>query len=171
MYMIAVDSEGLNSGWQSKGVWTPAADTGPTNGTATANPANTQATKVTATWSASSGGSYTGLRWGYVLINGGFTGTDGCYVRYYQPTNGLYLVNDAGNQTAGPITVGSGTLSNGQCTINGADTTVSGSGSTLTLNLSLTASPAFTGTKNIWLYMLDSEGLNSGWKQVAAWTP
>ena len=92
-------------------------------------------------------------------------------MRYYQPTNSLYLANDAGTAVMGPITVGSGTLSNSQCTLDGAATTVSGSGATLTLALALT-SKGFVGAQNVYLIALSTaKTFNSGWQSKGVWTP
>ena len=55
--------------------------------------------------------------------------------------------------------------------ISGVGTTVIGSGATLTLNLSVTASPGFLGTKNIYMVAEDSEMLSSGWQKLGTWTP
>jgi hypothetical protein len=64
-----------------------------------------------------------------------------------------------------------GTLSNSQCTINGVGTTVNGSGPTLTLNLAVTGASGYLGTKNIYLWASDTEGLSSGWQNKGTWTP
>ena len=107
-----------------------------------------------------------------VLFNPSVWGAQGCYVLYYQPTNKLYLQNDAGTASLGPLTPGAaGTLANSQCTLNGSGTTASGSGPTLTLNLSVSASTSFLGTKNIYLHAQDSAGLSSGWRNRGTWTP
>ena len=119
--------------------------------TVTPSPANQTLTEtVTSTFISENGGDFTDLRWAYVLINSALIGADACYVRYYQPTNSLYLLNDAGTAVMGPITVGSGTLSNSQCTVNGAASTVSGLGATLTVTLAVT-SKGFVGAQNVYL--------------------
>ena len=43
-------------------------------------------------------------------------------------------------------------------------------GNTLTLNVTVTFQPAFSGAKNIYLYAVDVSGSNSGWQQRGAWT-
>jgi uncharacterized repeat protein (TIGR03803 family) len=116
------------------------------------------------------GEAYTDLEWARVLFNGQ-TGVNVCRVDYYQPCEEFYLESDTGTWL-GPLTAGSGqTLSNSQCTVNGRGTTVVGSGSTLTLNLSLTAASGFVGEKNIDMWVNDIQGNNSGWLTLGTWTP
>ena len=102
-------------------------------------------------YSSKNGKGYADLTWVRALINWGLSGTKACYVLYYVPTNTLYLKNDAGTGSSGPLTPGAaGTLANSQCTLTGYRTTVSGSGSTLTLNLALSATTNFVGNKNVY---------------------
>jgi imidazole glycerol phosphate synthase subunit HisF len=61
-------------------------------------------------------------------------------------------------------------LQNSQCSLNLATATVVPSGNTLTLNVTLTFKPAFSGAKNVYLHAVDISGSNSGWRQLGAWT-
>ena len=97
---------------------------------------------------------------------------NGCLVLYYPGRNSLYLLNDAATAWQGPLLAGMpGTLSNSQCTVNGAGSSASGLNQTLTLNLSLSATAAFVGTKNTLMAVTDSEGSQSGWQDLGTWTP
>ena len=173
IYMLAQDSEGTDSGWQNRGAWTPiGADTAPTADSVTPTPASGTSQTFSLTYSAQNGKGYTDLTWVTALFNWGQSGTNGCYVRYYQPANQLYLRNDASTADLGPLTPGSaGTLANSQCTLNGAGSSVAGSGKSLVLNLSLGALSGFTGTKKLFMWTIDSEGTSSGWQNRGAWTP
>jgi hypothetical protein len=83
----------------------------------------------------------------------------------------LYLYNDAGTATTGPLTPGSAsTLSNSQCTLNGTGSSASGSGNTLTLALSIAFKPAFGTLQNVYGYAYDNGGNASGWQTLGAWT-
>jgi hypothetical protein len=78
----------------------------------------------------------------------------------------LFLVNDAGDagQNLGYMPFPStATLSNGQCTITGTGSTVSETGSTLTLTLNVTFKAAFGGNRIVYAAVRDA-GRNSGWK-------
>ncbi|MGO9272297.1 MAG: hypothetical protein ACLQOO_19050, partial [Terriglobia bacterium] len=115
---------------------------------------------------------YTDLSYVYVKMNTANVNTSACEVAYYAPGHALYLKNDAGTAWQGPVAAGTtGTLSNSQCTVNGAETSASGSNQTLTLNLSVSATAAFHGTKNVYMAVHDSEGSNSGWQTKGTWTP
>ena len=83
----------------------------------------------------------------------------------------LFLVpdnGDAGHPIGMPLN-GSGTLSNSQCTITGAGSSVSGSGQRLTLTLNITFSPAFAGHRAIWPATQTFSNGNSDWQALAAW--
>jgi len=84
----------------------------------------------------------------------------------------VFLVDDAGD-AGGPyqglVLPGSGTISNGQCSINGAGSSVAGAGNALTLKLAMTFTAAFAGNKVIYLAAQDKTGNNSGWQALGTW--
>jgi sugar lactone lactonase YvrE len=173
IYMWASDTEGTNSGWQNKGTWTPIGpDTPPTADSATPNTSTSNSQTFSLAYSIHNGKGYTDLSRVYVQLSASTANANGCYVEYFPASNSLYLLNDAGSASLGPLTPGAaGTLSNSQCTINGVGTTVNGSGPTLTLNLAVTGASGYLGTKNIYLWASDTEGLSSGWQNKGTWTP
>jgi hypothetical protein len=63
----------------------------------------------------------------------------------------------------------SGSLQNSQCSVDPLNSSVSGNGNTLTLNLSLTFKPAFNGTKSVYMEVYNASG-DSGWQQRGTWT-
>jgi 6-phosphogluconolactonase (cycloisomerase 2 family) len=93
-----------------------------------------------------------------------------CYGSYGVDSDSLFLATDAGNAPVGSIKAGSGTLSNSQCTINGANSSVSKSGQTITLNVNITFKTSFTGTKTLWMRGDESAGFSSGWIARGNWT-
>ena len=134
------------------------------------NPASGPNQTFALNYSAHNGRGYTDLNMVFVRFNGLNAITNGCEVLYYLPLNRLYLVNDAGTAfEGGPIPGTAGTLGNSQCTVNGARSSVSGSNQTLTLNLSVSATGAFTGSQPVYLGVIDSEGTKSGWQQRGTW--
>ena len=76
-----------------------------------------------------------------VLINDFMDGIGACFVAYAASTNTLYLVDDggdAGGPFAGSMVMnGTGSIQNSQCRIDGAGSSASGNGDTLTLTLSI----------------------------------
>src|SRR6185295_8553473 len=109
----------------------------------------------------------------FAIFNTGAIATNACYVFYARSTNKLYLQNNASSAWQGPLTPGvAGNVSNSQCTLNSAGSSVSTSGNTLTVNIALTFQPAFAGTKNIYLFALDSLGFKTaGWQLKGSWKP
>jgi hypothetical protein len=105
------------------------------------------------------------------LINTAVSGTSACYVFYNPVLGSVTLANDGYTSLLGPMTLGiAATLQNSQCIVNGATSSASWSGNTLTLKLSLTFKPAFAGAKNIFGYARSVGGLFSGWQTLGAWT-
>src|SRR6185312_4979244 len=56
-----------------------------------------------------------------------------------------------------------------RCIVNGAGSSVSLAGSTLTLNISLTFQPGFGGSDSVYMYAADA-GANTGWVSRGTWT-
>ena len=109
-----------------------------------------------------------------VLINNFLDGRHACYVAYSVPTNTLSLVDDAGD-AGGPfagslVLNGSGSASNSQCTINGVNSTATGSGQVLTLTLSITFNSGFARNAIAYLAARDTGTGNSGWQAIGTWT-
>jgi len=106
-----------------------------------------------------------------VLINNFLDGRGACYLAYSHPLNTLYLVNDAGTALLPGLALnGSGSVSNSQCTVNGAGSSASGSGGILTLNLNLSFSPSFGGNKVVYLAARDLAQHNTGWQPLGTWS-
>ena len=82
----------------------------------------------------------------------------------------VYLENDAASGSSGAMLGGFPTLTNSQCSVNPAASTVSLSGNTLTLNLAVTFNAAYSGTHNVYLRAVDIKGGNSGWQSLGTWT-
>ncbi|HEY4087270.1 MAG TPA: hypothetical protein VGM43_15095 [Bryobacteraceae bacterium] len=85
----------------------------------------------------------------HVLVNAAPNGTGSCWVLL--ETTGLRLAPDDPNQAWSFVPYGSSmTAQNSQCRVNGAGTTISGSGNGLTFNLSLTFTAAYSGRKSVY---------------------
>jgi hypothetical protein len=103
------------------------------------------------------------------LFNASLKVADGCSVTYNRAQNTLSLLTDAGTAPAGTITPGSGTQQNSQCVLNGSGSSVSTTGTVLTVNLALTFFPAFNGNKNIYMQATSPSG-SSNWQALGTWT-
>jgi hypothetical protein len=134
--------------------------------------------------SATDPGGFTAIGQMNFLISSSFDGTNACWF-YYQPgpdpntaapSGNLTLANNDGSWSGSNSTnVGSDPNSvtpifNSQCSVFGGPTTVSGSGDTLTLNLTLTFTSSFVGQKVMFLRAADAGGPDSGYQQVGTFT-
>ena len=84
----------------------------------------------------------------------------------------LYLVNDVSPGLLLPGIIpnsGTGTVENSQCTVNGAGTTKSESGTDLTLTISLTFKSSFSGPKVVYSGVQTISNANSGWHAMGFW--
>jgi len=101
-----------------------------------------------------------------------------CSITYSAKQNTFSLASDAGTSVAGSLTPGQATtVSNSQCTLSGAGSSVALSGSTLTMTVNLQFSGAFaalgtSATKNIYAEPLNSsgQGPTGGLVSVGTWT-
>jgi hypothetical protein len=169
IYAFAYDNEGLTSNWQQTGTWTV--------------PGGNQPPAVLSVTPSSGSGSFQTSSFGFfdpngfanvysaqLLIHSSLTAAGSCYLYYHRESNTVWLQNDSGSGWIGPALLGSGTaLQNGQCTVSVASSSASGSGSNLTLNLALAFTSAFSGSKNIYAFAYDNEGLTSNWQQGGTW--
>jgi Metallo-peptidase family M12 len=171
VYAYALDSQNQNSGWQTRGTWTvpgAAANAAPAIGTLT--PSSGSGSSKTFQLTVSDGNGYGDLISVQMVVDQSLGRTNTCYLAYGPPANGLYLLNDARTQWMGPMAVGSsGTLGNSQCSVNLGASSASKSGNNLTLNLNMSFSSGFAGTKNIYAYALDSKYQDSGWQTKGTW--
>jgi hypothetical protein len=104
-----------------------------------------------------------------ILINTSTVVAGACSATYVPSQNVLALLTDAGTAPGTSITAGSGTQQNSQCILNGAGSSVTLSGTTLTLNLSLTFQSAFAGSKTVYLQATNPVG-STGWFSKGSWT-
>ncbi len=164
----ATDNAGLSSGWQTLGTFTA---TAPVIGPPTVDsisPASGSGAAQRFTLQYTSGGGYGNLSIVYALINSTLAANGACFA-YYQPASGLLtLVTDGGGGQA--LKPGlAGTLENGQCSIDMANSSASGAGNTLTLALAITFNAGFGGPQQVFGFASDSKGAGSGWQTLGNW--
>ena len=156
-----------NSGWQTLGSWTVQL---PTVQVLSLSPSSGSGTSATFNFAFSDSAGTSDLAMVQMFVYGASSGTS-CYVVVYPPARSIYLFNDANTGLTGPITPGtSGTVQNTQCTLNGASSSITASGNTLTVNLAIAFSGSFTGTKQISAYAQSVTAANSGWQTLGSWT-
>jgi hypothetical protein len=142
---------------------------------ASVSPAAGSALAQTFTFTFDDPNGYADLAVVNVLINSSLDGMGACYVAF-APSNAtsgyLYLVDDAGDggyAGGSPMALPSnGTLQNSQCAINGIGSSVSASGTTLTLTLAIGFNASFAGNQIIYM-AASSNSQNSGWQPLGTW--
>jgi hypothetical protein len=101
-------------------------------------------------------------------VGGSGNGVNTCTVQYNRSAGTVSILNNAATAwTAG--TLGSGTLSNSQCTVNLVTSSVSTSGNNLTLRLAITFNQAWSGTKYTYMLATAQSGATSGWTRRGQW--
>jgi hypothetical protein len=100
----------------------------------------------------------------------GATMTYSCAAYYERSTSKVFLLDDLGAQWISGAVGSTSALHNSQCSIALSSTTVSVSGQVMTVNLPVTFTATFSGTKNVSLFAGNIAGITSGWHQRGTWT-
>ncbi|MBI3473021.1 MAG: SBBP repeat-containing protein [Candidatus Solibacter usitatus] len=167
VYMSAADAAGSFSGWQQRGTWivnapprvyylaqTESAGSGPVPFWMTYSDTNGQSD----------------IKRALININVAPVAANGCYIEYLQATNTLQLAGNDGMGWAGSAPLGAAVyLENGQCRVDVAAASASGSLGYLTLRVTVTFKAAFLGQKNIYGGAQDYFGSFSGWQAMGTW--
>lgn len=106
------------------------------------------------------------------MVGSTFNGMNSCWWYYNQATNQIMLAsNNASTWSAMPVSpagvISSQSLSNSQCTVYSA--WASGSGTTLTITITVGFNSSFAGQKTVWLYAADTSGVTSGYQAEGSW--
>jgi hypothetical protein len=155
-----------STGWQQLGSWTIPSSL-PSSVSVSPSSGSGSAQNFTFTFSDSSGAS--NLTTVSALINSAASTTGACSVTYNRAASTLALLTDAGAAPASTITPGSGSQQNSQCTLTGAGSSATVSGTQLTLTLVLAFQSAFTGSKIVYGQATNPSG-STGWQQLGSWT-
>lgn len=130
----------------------------PTN--VSVSPSSGSGLSQTFTFTASSVGGANWISSMYMLFNYAVEGAQACYLVYQQGYGTPLLYDD---QTGGFTT-----LENSQCRINSSS--ISASGSYLTVTVALTFKTGLPGPQNTYMLAYDGAGYYSGWQQMGTWT-
>jgi hypothetical protein len=131
-----------------------------------ASPVASTGKNVTLTLTSSDANGAADIAGAGAMINSSVSGSSACWFYYDRASNSLSLADDAG--AAWKTLSSGGTVGNSQCTIRNVSATPSGNSFTLKVGISF--ANGFTGTKNVYEYVQDKEGLNSGYQPVGTWT-
>nr|MDQ2899903.1 hypothetical protein [Acidobacteriota bacterium] len=170
IYGVALDSGGLDSGYQKLGTWARSAADLTVSITPNAGSSAGGAATQTFSMVFSDATDANALSLVATVFNSTLSFGNGCVVVYYPSSNSLGLLNDAGSGFQGLIAAGgAGSVSNTQCamTSGGAASAV---GRNLTVPVNLRFNHVFAGTKNIYMIAFHPGGVNDGWQTAGAWT-
>jgi hypothetical protein len=92
-----------------------------------------------------------------------------CVVRYDRNSRMLQLLGDNG-VTWSSAAPGSGVLANSQCVVQTRKSTVSTSGTGLTIDVAMVFSTGYAGALSLRAFADNDSGLNSGWITSGSWT-
>ncbi len=170
LYAFVVDTHGLTRGWQGRGTWIVNSSSGrapAVSGSPTTGIGRSQVFTLVVT----DADGHSDVSFGRIMISAVRRTFSACYIRYDSPTDRVYLYDDAGVVSTSPyLTPGiAGTLSNSQCSIDGLGSSVAKTGNTVTLNVAITFTAAFVGTKSFLGLAWDSTAA-SGWQNLGSWT-
>ena len=174
IYMLATTNGGATTSWQQRGSWTVTAPSSGVPSTVSVTPGSGSGASGTFVLLYSDTAGATDLsaaRVRFVPVSAGGAGVADhvCQATYSRSGNTVSLTNDEGTSSV-VGSLGSGTISNSQCTINLAGSSVSLNGNNLTLTLAATFTGAFSGDKNVYMRATSNDGTNSAWVQRGTWT-
>lgn len=172
VYLWVTDNGGLGTGWVQASIWN--STTGAqTPVLAAGTPANSNSATQTFTLTARDANGFSDVNRLYFLVNSDTSIPAGsCHGFYDRASNSIFLYNDAVTTLSAPLIPGAaGSIQNSQCAINGALSSVSGSGTDVVLNLSITRQGAYaTGLRNLYIWVTDNASAGTGWIQASTWT-
>jgi len=169
-WMLVDDDAGLRDGWDQMGLLRfsqPPVDVSVTPSSASLP----TSTKLTITSKYADPDGYADLADCRLLIKESSAGDHAPYVRYDANANKLYVRDDDDTAWLGGYSPGTAfTIENSYCRLYCAQTIVSGSASTLTVNWRLVLKPTMTArTVTAWMRARDDEGLEDGWDALGTY--
>ena len=168
IYGLALDVGGDNSNWQSLGTWIVPSAQAPS--VSLASPPSGNGVAQTFAFTASARNGAASISAIHTIINSNLTGVGNCFIAYDPTTNTLQLADDAGTGWSSPLPVGgAGSITNSQCAVHAAGSSVSAADDTLTLMIPITFDSGFAGPKTIYGLALDAGGDSSNWQSLGSW--
>ena len=173
--------QGANSGWKQLGIWTnTGTNQSPIPAVISLSPASGSGSNGTFTGLFSHTGGTSQIYLAYVLFLPipnvvQYTAKGSCLVEYNRISNGVRLINDAGDDWLGPVSgvpvsPSAAALSNSFCTVNVRGVGVAASGSSLAVSVPVTFAPGFSGVLPTFLQSEDVTGQWTGMTQMGSWT-
>ena len=167
IYMSAAEASS-NTGWVQKGAYTVAVGGVPVANSVVPSAGSGPGQRFSFTISDQGGSGY--LKGLEVIFASSFNINNACVLVYDRTANVVSLSYDNPANGSASVAPGSNTVvSNSQCTLGGANTTLVIGTTSITVTMDLTFNAAWFGAKNV--YLLASEyGIFSSWATVGSWT-
>lgn len=105
-----------------------------------------------------------------VLLHSSFTSSGACYVAAEPGPGTLSLASDSGLTWSATTAGTGGSLSNSQCTLRAAGSSIQRSGDLLRLTLDLAFAQSFAGQRTIYVLATDQQQMSSSWLQLGSYT-
>ena len=106
---------------------------------------------------------------GLIASGTDLVGAGACY--FFAAVTQLFLRNDAHTAWLGPVIAGTeAVLTNAQCTLAAAGSSVVTSGANVTMTTTVTFAPSFAGAKTVYMKATDQAGSTTGWIRGGTWT-
>ncbi len=106
----------------------------------------------------------------FLYSKSGIKALNACYISYDPTANVFYLLSDDTTQWYGLLGGSGNNIGNAQCTIYGATSVSTKSGTDLTVNVDIGFRSGFAGLKNIYQFSGDTLGEGSGWQLMGTWS-
>jgi hypothetical protein len=165
IYAYVGDKGGLQDLWKAIGSWSPA--TAPQ--LVSVYPATGSGLSRLFTFTFSDAGGYERISVIGIAFGANLTFVGSCFLNY--TSAGIFLMNDGGTAWLPPRIPGSGgALENSRCAIDLAESTVTGTGSTLTISLAMRFKAALGSSLKLYTYISNVGGQQELWRSVGAWT-
>jgi hypothetical protein len=167
--MLAIDQEGLSSGWMQVGKWE--IFTGPAVApTQTLTPANGTGNRQVYQFTASDLNSAGDIKQMIIAINSTFVLQNACYILFLPGSNVLYLASDD-TRTWSSVQMGTAqTAQNSACSLSGIGASVLTTANTVSVTIPVSFSASFAGQRYAWAITTDYENLSTGWQKLAFFT-
>jgi hypothetical protein len=152
-----------------KGSWTPALP--PTPQPVSVTPGSGTGLTQTFAMAYSDAAGFQRVTNATMFVNSTQSATGSCGGVYTQSTNLFQIYQDNGVLAPGVALGQASVVQNSQCSINLANSSASGTGTTLTLRLAVTFKPSFGGLKKIWMQAQDTVyAKSSAVQSLGTWT-
>ena len=169
IYMFVQDVQGITSGWKTMGWWMVGSSPESAPSAVSVSPSSGFGTTQQFSFVASSPDGAGNLTFMNMVFNTMGSPVNGCDLTYVAAGNQLSLLSDDHSTSTSGQPGATGTLSNSQCSVNLSATTVTAIGNTLTVAPTITFKSGFKAGIQIYMYVQDIPGMNSGWKTMGWW--